>query len=85
MNFGPALKNRLKFEGPGLVGQLPGGMVSQGGGGVLKIRFVVGPKKQVGPLPCPFCQQVQKFHLQEPVFMMTALGPGIREKKARSN
>ena len=80
VDVGPALKNRLEFEGPRFVGQLPGGMVPQNGDGLLIIRFVVGAKKQVGALPCPFCQQVQKFHLQEPVFMMPALGPGIREK-----
>lgn len=64
VDFSPALENRLKFERPRVSGQLPHGMVPHGGDGILIIGFVVGPKKQVGALPCPFCQQVQKFGLQ---------------------
>ena len=62
------------------VHQLPVGVHADGHFGLAEIGLVIRAEMEASPLPCPLGGGVQKFVLENPVLVMPALGPWVREK-----
>jgi len=78
---GAGLEDRFSLENPGRGGiDPPQGLRSEDRGGLREIVAVVGAKIEARPLPRPRRKRIEERWLQQTVFVMAALGPGIGEK-----
>ena len=78
---GAGLEDRFGLENPGRGGiDPPHGMRSEDCGGVREITAVVGAKIEARPLPRLRRKRIEESWLQQTVFVVAPLGPGIGKK-----
>ncbi len=81
MERGAALEDRQMLKRPWLRDNFPVGVVLNHSHGITEIGFMVRAKMEPRPLPFPLGGGGQEGWLEDPILVMAAFWPGIREEQ----